>query len=444
MNNSNVFHGPIAFGRNGTLYYALSGWDVEDREVSKLSPPPSAVSNRLGNFSVLLGRSTNLGDSWQTTLVRNARGTQGEVIEDNRPVMGVAVDTRSGSDDTVYVTFQTSYPATVAPNLLPNLPRVAVSRDGGRTFGAPVNLAADAYQASEVRAEGLRVAPSVTTIPPANVSTTTTTAPAQGSRAAEPNRLENWGGRNPHMTVDGEGNAYVIWHSSTANITPTPPPAYFLSKSTDKGKTWQTTQIGPFDLKNGPGSRITWGAEGGDLGTLHWVHQGADDPDVGAYSTVYYRQSTDGGKTWSPRRALPDDADPKFERGKYIPNISVAPNGRIDATWWDTRDDPGTRSNDVYYTYSEDNGKTWAKNLRVTDQSINRQYGVWGVNFDQSSPVGLASANAHAVFSWDDTRNTDLSVGDSSAIGGGTSDIFFANAQFEAVGGGVSTTAKVI
>ncbi|MCA1676487.1 MAG: hypothetical protein LC799_31380, partial [Actinobacteria bacterium] len=147
VNNSNVFHGPMAFGDDGTLYYALAGWDIEDRETSKLAAPPAAINSRLGNFSVLLGRSTNLGDSWQTTLVRNARGLQGEAIEDNRPVLGVAVDASSGNDDTVYVTYQTSYPATVAPNLAPNLPQVAVSTDGGRTFGPPVNLAADAYKA---------------------------------------------------------------------------------------------------------------------------------------------------------------------------------------------------------------------------------------------------------------------------------------------------------
>ncbi|MDQ6727997.1 MAG: hypothetical protein M3066_17825, partial [Actinomycetota bacterium] len=30
-NNSNIFQGPLAFGRNGTLYYGLAGWDVQDR-----------------------------------------------------------------------------------------------------------------------------------------------------------------------------------------------------------------------------------------------------------------------------------------------------------------------------------------------------------------------------------------------------------------------------
>ncbi len=443
VNNSNVFHGPMAFGRNSTLYYALSGWDVEDREISKLNAPANAVSNRLGNFSVVLGRSTDLGDTWQRTLVRNSRGLQGEAIEDNRPVMGVAVDSRSGNDDIVYVTYQASYPARMSPNAAPNLPMVAVSTDGGRTFGEPVNVAADAFKADAIRAEGIKIAPTGTTIPPPNVSTTTTTAPPQGSRAADPNRLENWGGRNPHMTVDGKGNVYVIWHSSTANITPAPPTGHFLSKSTDRGRTWQTTQVAPFDRKNGLASRLAWSSKGGDEGTLHWVHQRAEDPDLASYSNVYYRQSTDGGKTWSEPRVLPDE-DPKNLNGKYIPNISIAPNGRVDVSWWDTRDDPGIRSNDVYYTYSEDNGKTWAKNIRVTDQSINRQYGVWGVNFDQSSPVGMASTNAHTVFGWDDTRNTDPNFADNRTVGGGVQDIFTANAQFKAIGAGTPRAAKIV
>ena len=170
---------------------------------------------------------------------------------------------------------------------------------------------------------------------------------------------------------------------------------------------------------------------------------GTDQPDIGAYGTVYYRQSTDGGKTWTARHMLPD-VDPQRLQGQYIPNISVAPNGRIDVAWWDTRDDPGTRSNDVYYTYSTDNGKTWSRNIRVTDQSINRTIGVWGVNYDMSSPPGIASTDEFATFGWDDTRFTDMRNPDANALGGGTSDMFAANVQFSVVGGGTSKAAKMI
>jgi hypothetical protein len=432
QNNSNIFHGYMAFGRNGALYYAIPGWDTQDR-----------LAGSGGNFSVIVSRSNNLGDTWEHTIVRDARGKTGEDVENNRPVTALAVDTRNGNDDIVYVTWQRSLPGRSAPNQEPTRLFTAISTNGGRSFGEPIEMSGDVWRSEQLRTEALNLRTSATTIPPPNASTTTTTVPAAGSRAANPNQAVNFGGRNPTSAIDDKGNVYVLWHSATSNISPGPPTAYFLTKSTDRGKTWNTTQVGPFDRKNGLGSRLAWTKEGGPNGTLHWVHMGTDDPDIGAYGTVYYRQSTDGGRTWTDKRTLPD-VDPKLLQGQYIPNISVAPNGRVDVAWWDTRMDPGNRSNDVYYTYSNDNGKTWANNLRITDQSISRLYGVWGVNYDMSSPPGIASTNQFATFGWDDTRFTDTRNPDANALGGGTSDMFAASVQFTAVGGGTSKAAKLV
>ena len=112
--------------------------------------------------------------------------------------------------------------------------------------------------------------------------------------------------------------------------------------------------------------------------------------------------------------------------------------------WWDTRDRQGLRATDVYYTYSNDDGKTWSKNQRITDQSVDRHYGIWGNNYDIASAPGIASNNSYVVFGWDDTRNSDKTFADSTAVGGGLQDIYTADAQFAAVGGGASQTAKVL
>lgn len=425
--NSNIFHAPMAWGRNDTLYVALAGWDTQDG------------STVLGNISVLLARSTDLGDTWQTALVRNARGKEGNDIENNRPVGGVVVDTKGGNDDVVYVTWQSRASSLrTGPNQEPDRPFVAVSRDGGRTFEDQVLLSTEAFKDAPVRTEALKT----TTTQPGTPATTSTTAPPTGSRAAQPDAAANYGGRNPDVTIDGKGTVYVFWHSITSNITPAPAMAHFLSTSTDKGKTWSTAQIAPWEARNGLATQILWSPEGGTSGTLHLVQQGTDRPEVASYQTIYHRRSTDGGKTWSDRRMLPD-VDPKLLQGQYIPNIALAPNGRLDVAWWDTRLDPGIRSNDVFYTYSTDNGDTWAKNIRVTDRSVDRNFGVWGVNFDMSSPPGIGSTNSYAVFAWDDTRLTDLTVSDNRALGGGTDDIFAANVQFAAVASGASRAAKL-
>jgi hypothetical protein len=431
QNNSNIFHGYLAFGRSGTLYYAIPGWDTEDR-----------LAGSGGNFSVVVARSDNLGDTWEHTIVRNARGKQGPEVENNRPVTALVVDTKNGRDDIVYVTWQRGMPGMTAPNAEPTRVYTAISTDGGRTFGDRIDMTADAYKSQAVRDEALRIAPTATTIP-AGGPAPTTTVPAEGSRAAQPNQEANFGGRNPTSAIDDKGNVYVLWHSAQANITPAPPPAYFLTKTTDQCKTWTTTQVGSYDRRNGFGARLAWSPKGGPNGTLHWVAMGNENPDIAAYGTIYYRQSTDGGATWTERRRLPD-LDPAELKGQYIPNIAVAPNGRVDVAWWDTRLDPGTRSNDVFYTYSNDNGRTWSANTRITDRSISRLYGVWGVNYDMSSPPGIAATDKLAVFAWDDTRFTDPNQVDGTALGGGTSDMFAAAVQFEALGGGASPAAKIV
>jgi len=47
--------------------------------------------------------------------------------------------------------------------------------------------------------------------------------------------------------------------------------------------------------------------------------------------------------------------------------MSVAPNGRIDVVWLDTRDNPGTYLSSLYYSFSENNGQTWSLNEQLSD-----------------------------------------------------------------------------
>src|SRR5205807_1814879 len=133
-----------------------------------------------------------------------------------------------------------------APNEAPILPMVSVSTDGAKTFPPAVNLAAGPFEQEALRAEALKSAPT-TTAPAAPA--TTTTVPA-GSKASQPNQAANFGGSNPTLAVDLKGTVYAAWVSTSASISPSPQFAHFLSKSTDKGKTWTVTQISPFSPNN--------------------------------------------------------------------------------------------------------------------------------------------------------------------------------------------------
>jgi hypothetical protein len=427
-----VIQAPVAFGGGGMIYMGLGGWGEED-------------GARTGG-AVMVARSADLGDTWETVVVRTARGKTGEDAENMRPVQSIAVDRKNGRDDTVYITYALTKPGLTGANAVPARPMVAVSHDGGRSF-TESDLVGNLFEPQALRDQALSQATTTTAAPGA--TTTTTRPPAAGTRAATPNQAANWGAagsRNGMVArLDGKGNAYVIWPTGAVHQEPSPPSGMALSKSTDGGRTWTTEMAIPFDYDNargGPANAYSQLAVTKD-GTLHIAYNVNPKPEIANYSEVYHRASYDGGKTWTERKALSDEPEDLYA-GQFFPNLSVADNGRVDVVWWDTRDTPGQRLNDLYYAYSTDDGRTWSKNQRITDKSVDRTVGVWGLNYDIASQPGVASTNEYAVFGWDDTRNTDKAVGDNTYLGGGLQDIYLSAAQFEAIGGGSSRTAKIV
>jgi hypothetical protein len=416
------YQGLLSFGRDGALYYALDGWDTQDGGIN-------------GNVSMVVSKSTDLGETWQPVVARDARGKTGEQQENYRPITGFAVDAKSGSQDTVYVGSGKRQPGFSGANAFPVQPVVATSTDGGKTFGEPVNVAESAFADAGTRQKGMQ---SATTVP--NAPTTTT--PPAGSRAALQDQPANFGGFGPSVTVDDKGTVYAMWPATYANLNPRPSNAIFISRSTDKGKTWTSFPVTTFNWNLGSFTTVAWSPEGGSQGTLHAVVDGYETIGVTGYQDIYYYRSTDGGQTWSERKNVTDD-DPKQLFGQFYPTIGVAPDGRVEIAFWDTRNDPGYRANDVYVTTSRDNGQTWSANIRVTDQPIDRRIGVWSANFDITSPPGLALAKEYTMVAWDDTRNTDRSAPDATSLGGGVQDIFVSAMQYEELGGGTSSATKV-
>lgn len=83
---------------------------------------------------------------------------------------------------------------------------------------------------------------------------------------------------------------------------------------------------------------------------------------------VSFVRSVDGGHTWSAPVRVNDD--PIGTGWHWFGALSVAPNGRIDATWYDTRNDPVDANDpeysEVFYSYSLDAGRTWSPNVPVS------------------------------------------------------------------------------
>ncbi len=84
--------------------------------------------------------------------------------------------------------------------------------------------------------------------------------------------------------------------------------------------------------------------------------RGADPMDV------HFVKSTDGGRTFG--RPIRVNDDRSSSAWQWLAAMSVAPNGRIDVVWNDTRGHSSTICA-TYYAYSLDAGTTWSKNVAV-------------------------------------------------------------------------------
>jgi len=86
-------------------------------------------------------------------------------------------------------------------------------------------------------------------------------------------------------------------------------------------------------------------------------------------SDVMFARSTDGGQTFSTPRRINDDPV-NHAKWHWFGTLSVAPNGRIDAVWLDTRNAANNTDSQLFYSYSFDGGNTWSLNV-ATSNSFN-------------------------------------------------------------------------
>ncbi|MHB1535136.1 MAG: sialidase family protein [Acidimicrobiales bacterium] len=387
--NGGITQAPLAWGRNNTLYYALNGYSNAD-----------GGDSRQANYSVQLARSTNLGNSWSTTLVDNNRGRTGTAVT-NDTVTGLAVDT-SGPQDVVYVAFGQAHPK--APKTSPQAnpgSMVAVSTDGGSNFRTAIDLNQFSHVSAVLNGKSypLRIGRPILSVGRGGV--VLATAP---------------GGTAAGTTIPG----------------PRPPVPLLVARSTDQGRTWSLATLSPPVTSYGGPTGFAWTPKGGAQGTFLVTDAVRPTGETGA-SNVEMMRSTDGGQTWSAPLRLNND-NPSKQFVHFLPEVGVAPNGRVDVAWYDFRRQHGF-SPDVYYTYSTDAGVTWAPNVRITDRPINFSIGITN-NVDVRQPVGVASANPYAAVGWVDTR-----LGNTTTQ---TQDDFGAVAQFAPLPASSSSVLPVL
>ena len=277
------------------------------------------------------------------------------------------------------------------------------------------------------------------------------------------------GGDKQWMAIDrsagpGMGNIYSFW-----SVFYTACPPNMFTRSSDAGDTyeactdvdgepyWGTMAIGPngeLYIVGGeqvidslvvsktmnaqtPGSTILWeppvgvymdgsvssGASVNPAGLLGQANIDVDRSNGPGQGNVYvlsaisrlsngdpgdimFSRSTDGGLSWEFPIAINDDA---MNMTQWMGTMAVAPNGRIDAVWLDTREDIfGYDSSALYYSYSIDQGITWSSNEKLSPLFDPH------VGYPNQNKMGdyfdLISENAGAHLAWTNTLNGEEDV----------------------------------
>ncbi|MFK5855601.1 MAG: T9SS type A sorting domain-containing protein [Bacteroidota bacterium] len=234
------------------------------------------------------------------------------------------------------------------------------------------------------------------------------------------------GGDKQWMSIDrtggiGDGNIYASWTSGYSSCEPG-----FFTRSTNGGFSyedcehipgypkWGTLAVGPegelysvgqysysaiavnksISAKD-PTMQTSW-EQGTVINTLGYLDMGTPvNPDgllgqayidvdnssgpgrgnvyilasarKGDVGDVMFARSTEEITIWDEAIRINDDTLPGTYQ--WFGTMSVAPNGRIDAVWLDTRNAPSTNIyiSELYYSYSIDQGVTWSVNEKLSE-----------------------------------------------------------------------------
>jgi hypothetical protein len=121
---------------------------------------------------------------------------------------------------------------------------------------------------------------------------------------------------------------------------------------------------------------------------------------------VMFVRSTDGGLNWStPVRVNDDIGNNAYQ---WFGTMSVAPDGRIDVIWLDTRGNLGTVNSALYYSYSLDEGVTWTPNVRLSE-TFNPHVG-WPQQNKMGDYFDMYSDEDGAHLAWAATFNGEQDV----------------------------------
>jgi len=204
------------------------------------------------------------------------------------------------------------------------------------------------------------------------------------------------------VAVAPDGQVYAVWAEYFQGPGGVPRDRFWLAASSDGGMSFGAPQVVESDIGDvAPSNGLFFhtypvlavdtspGIHRGRL-YLVWPDQRSGNPDI------LLKSSDDGGTTWTSVLRVNTDAG---TAAQFNPWVSVAPNGRVDVSFYDRRDDPNDVLFNEYYAGSTDGGASFV-NMRVSDVSSDPVVFFFVGDYNQ-----IASATTAAIPAWVDARN---------------------------------------
>ena len=165
---------------------------------------------------------------------------------------------------------------------------------------------------------------------------------------------------------------------------------------------------------------------------------------------IAFVRSEDGGITWSDPVRINDDSL-SMHAWQWFGTMSIAPNGRLDVVWLDTRNDPTPNSPDtsqLFTSSSNDGGVTWTTNQAVTGSFSHfvgyPQQNKLGDYFDMRSDLLGADLAWAATFNGEqDVYHTRLGAYDCDADGVSDTDQIALNVDLDCNDNGLLDSCEI-
>ena len=170
---------------------------------------------------------------------------------------------------------------------------------------------------------------------------------------------------NGNLFIGGEGNTFSCVRSSNAQIGGQTPTFDRVTQNINMGGDLNGGGINPAGLDGMLFLAIdrSGGATNNNIYMLASVL-----PPGRSTTDVMFVRSTDGGLTFSAPHRINDDG--LTNKWHWFGTFSVAPNGRLDAVWYDSRNAANNTDSQLFYSWSTDAGVTWAPNVSVSNAFI--------------------------------------------------------------------------